>query len=99
MNFEVIIKAEAHLDVWVAYEYYEEKQPGLGELFLEALDDVYRSIANHPTHYSYIAEDPSNVFRDRRLKKFPYVVVFEIIGDAVIVYAVFHVRRDPAKKI
>ena len=99
MAFILEIKAEAHQDTINAYSYYEEKEAGLGERFLNALNETYQFIAKHPSHYGYIAEDPSKIFRDVRVKNFPYLVVYEIINDKVIVYAVFHARRDPDKKI
>ncbi len=99
MSYPVEIKTEAHQDTLAAYLYYEDQQLGLGERFLEALNETYLSIAEHPTHYGYIAEDPANVFRDLRLKQFPYVVVYEMMIDRVIVYAVFHARRKPESKM
>ena len=99
MTFIVEIKEEAHQDTLAAYAYYEEQQLGLGERFLEALNETYLRIAYHPSHYGYIAEDPSKTFRDLRIKNFPYLVVYEIMGDKVIVFAVFHARKHPDSKI
>lgn len=44
-------------------------------------------------HYSFIDEDPLKVLRDIRLKKFPYVIVFEIIKNDVLVYAMHHLHK------
>ena len=38
MNFELIIKEEAHLDIQEAYHWYNEKQAGLGKHFLDELE-------------------------------------------------------------
>ncbi len=99
MSYLLVIKEEAHQDTVVAYQYYEQQQPGLGERFLEALNAAYQSITQHPANYGYITEDPLKIFRDIRLKKFPYVVVYEMINDTVIVFAVFHLHRNPDNKI
>lgn len=99
MSYTVVVTAEAHDETVVAYQYYEEQQAGLGERFLDALNDTYQSLEQHPAYYGYIAEDPQQVFRDVRVKKFPYVVVYEIREETVIVYAVFHTRRHPDSKI
>jgi hypothetical protein len=64
MGYVIEIKIEAHQHAVAAYQYYEEQQLGLGERFLEVLNETYKSIEQNPTHYAYIAEDQSNVFRD-----------------------------------
>ena len=99
MSFTVIVKQEAHQDTIEAYNYYEEKQSGLGEMFLETLRHRYHELAEHPTYYSYIDEDTLKVLRDVRLEKFPYVVVYEIIDKEVIVYAVHNTYKHSRNKL
>lgn len=77
-----------------AYDWYEEQQLGLGELFLTELDVCYDKLETLPAVYAKIKKN----FRQIILKTFPYVVVFEIIKNEVIVYAVFHTSLNPKKK-
>ena len=37
-------------------------------------------------------------YRQIILKTFPYVVVYEIVEEAVVVFAVFHTSQNPIKK-
>lgn len=99
MSYKVVIKSEAHHDVVSAYGYYETKQLGLGESFLEAFDSSCADFSMNPSHYSYINEDPQKVLRDIKLSRFPYVLVFEIIDQEVIVYAVHSTYTDPENKL
>ena len=99
MSFTVIVKEEAHQDTIEAYNYYEEKLVGLGERFLEALQQRYHELSEHPTFYSFIDEDPLKVLRDVRLEKFPFVVVYEIIKNEVVVYAVHNTYKHPRNKL
>ena len=99
MPFRVIVTKEAHHDSLDAYLFYEEKQTGLGERFLTMLQLCYQSLSEYPEHYGYINEDPLNILRDVKLEKFPYVVVFEITGTEVIVYAVHNTFKHPGKKL
>ena len=99
MTHTVIIKQEAHNDISEAYKYYEDKQHGLGERFLNALLKRFNDLSLHPEHYSYIKEDPLQILRDVRLEKFPYLVIFEIAGMQVIIYAVHNTYKNPSKKI
>jgi toxin ParE1/3/4 len=99
MAFTVIVKQGATQDAVEAYNYYETKQPGLGEKFIKALIKRYRELANNPTFYSYIAEDPSMIFRDIRLEKFPYLIIYEVQGNEVIVHAIHNTHRHPPNKL
>lgn len=99
MLFTVVIKQEAHEDVTTAYNYYDELQPGLGEVFLAALQSRYQQLAIQPTVNSFIVEDPKQVLRDVRLERFPYVVVYEVIDYEVIVYAVHNTFKHPRNKL
>ena len=99
MAHTVFVKQEAVDDAIEAYEYYEKKEPGLGERFIEALAKRYSDLSLHPTHYGFIAEDPLNNLRDVRIDKFPYVVVFELTAAEVFIYAIHNTRKNPLRKI
>ncbi len=97
MSYQLIIREEAHLDAKEAYNYYEEKSPGLGERFLQELIQRYKDIIEHPEYYGFI--DEQKVIRDVKLRHFPYLVVYEISDDKVIVYSVFNGSKSPNKKV
>jgi hypothetical protein len=59
---------------------------------------MHHDLSLHPQHYSAIAEDPLNILRDVKIPKFPFVVVYEITGNNIIVYAVHNTWKDPQKK-
>ena len=95
MSFTVIVKQEAHEDALAAYDYYEEKQPGLGERFLTELQKTYLQLAGLPSANGFIAEDPLKVLRDVKVARFPYVAIYEIIDREVVVYAVHNTYKHP----
>jgi plasmid stabilization system protein ParE len=97
--FDVIVTKEAHNDALEAFLYYEEKQQGLGERFLTHLRECYLSLAQHPTHYGFIDEDPLKILRDLKIDKFPYVIVFEIREASVVIYAVHNTFKHPINKL
>ncbi len=92
--YQLVIKPRAIQMAKDAYEWYEEEQPGLGNLFLTELEISYDKIEAWPASYAKIKKN----FRQAILKTFPYVVVFEIFKNEVVVYAVFHTSRSPKKK-
>ena len=51
MIYALIIKPRAILMIKEAYDWYEVQKPGLGEEFLEELDDFYQRIEVHPEYF------------------------------------------------
>ena len=64
-----------------------------------ALIKRYDEPAEHPSHYSYIEEQPEKIVRDAVVERFPYVVVFEITEEEVIVYAVHNTHKHQRGKL
>lgn len=95
MPFNIQIKEEARQDILTAYQWYEAQQHGLGERFIAALSNRLDDLSQHPDYYSFIAADPENILRDVALNQFPYLVVYEISGNEVIVYAVHATHKKP----
>ena len=93
MVYKGIIREEALSDTLEDYNYYEQQKIGLGEEFLMALIKRYDDLAEHPSHYSFIDGQSKMIFRDAKLERFPYVVIFEIAEREVIVYAVHHTLK------
>lgn len=92
--YTLIIKPRAILMTKDAYDWYEFQRPGLGEDFLDELDSMYRNIETHPEYYRKIKKN----FRQAVLKRFPFVIVYEVIKTDVVVFAVFHTSRNPKSK-
>lgn len=99
MLFNVVVSEPANEDTIAAYNYYEDKKSGLGELFLGNLQSLYHQLAQQPAANSLIAEDPHQILRDVRIKKFPYVVVYEIQKKEVIIYAIHNTHKHPRNKL
>ncbi|MFD2035923.1 type II toxin-antitoxin system RelE/ParE family toxin [Belliella marina] len=77
-----------------AYVYYEKEQADLGEFFLTQLDKSFERIKSNPLHFPK-KRDP---FREALVSKFPYIVIFEIEEENIIIYSVFNTWKDPRKK-
>ncbi|MCW3110214.1 MAG: hypothetical protein JWQ09_4720 [Segetibacter sp.] len=92
--YQLIVKHRALIMVQEAYNWYEKQKEGLGEQFLSELDIYYEKLERTPEFYGKI----ENNYRQVRLKRFPYLVVYEIIEKKVVVFAVFHTSRNPNDK-
>ncbi len=93
--YSLIIKPRAILMTKDAYDWYEEQKLGLGEEFLDELDGIYNKLSSHPEYFGKVKKN----FRQAALKRFPFVIVYEIIKAEVVVFAVFHTSRNPKFKL
>jgi hypothetical protein len=93
MSYKVLVKQEAYNEALAAYLYYEEVQVGLGERFLAGLEWHLDDLSKNPQYYSILQADKLRVLRDVQIKKFPFLIIFEITRDEVIVYAIHNTHR------
>lgn len=94
MKFTLLIKEEADLDMAEAYKWYEDKSKDLGDEFLIELDEYFSSLESNP----YLCPVRYKSYRLFPLRRFPYLIVYEIENENVIVYSVFHMSKDPKKR-
>lgn len=90
-----ILTSKADLEITDAYIYYESKQAKLGERFLKYLDKCFNSIDINPFSYQIEFDD----FRQTKIQKFPYLVIYKIEGVDIVVQAVFNTYQNPIKKL
>jgi plasmid stabilization system protein ParE len=93
MAFEHVVAPEAEQDLSVAYAWYEDRRPGLGEDFLSAVDACIQRICRNPEIYEVVHES----YRRALVRRFPHAVFFEFAEDLVTVYCIFHTVRDSEK--
>ena len=91
MSFEVHVEYEAEEDITQAYYWYEEKQSGLGDKFLQCLRDTFQHIGDTPEIHAVIHKN----IRQTLVRRFPFVVCYTYHDECVFIVAVFHGHRDP----
>lgn len=89
----VIISPAANLDIAESYIWYESQKDGLGELFLGQFRSVVDALELSPLGYQTFDR-----YHQIPLRQFPYIAVYEIDGEDVVIHAVFHTSQHPAKK-
>jgi plasmid stabilization system protein ParE len=86
----VRITPAARADISKGHAHYEAARPGLGNEFVENVDQAVEKIGRNPLAYR-------KVFGENRrlnLERFPYALYFRVKNDAIVV-ACIHQRRDP----
>ena len=94
MNLRV--HAEAEKELLKGATWYDERQSGLGEQFIDEYQSAILRILATPRSYARISSARSrrNV-RRCPLKRFPYFVAYELRDDLILVLAVAHAKRRP----
>lgn len=93
MAYNVIILPTAELDTIEALIFYDTQQPGLGERFLNSIEESYKKLSESPQYYSYI--NSKKDLRDVKIKDFPFVIIYQIAEDRVLILRVFNTNRNP----
>lgn len=91
MNYQFKLTSDAETDITLAMNWYEVQRKGLGSEFILSFDAVKNIIQRSPDSYHYRYKNLRGVL----LKRFPYLTLYEIDEDTIIVVAVFHTSRNP----
>ncbi len=95
MVYQLELKQEAKQDIIDDFLWYESKNEGLGARFVREAEIVIQYVAQYPLHFQIKYKN----YREALLKDFPYLVIFEVFQQKVVVYSVFPARDNPAKKL
>ena len=82
---------EARAEADAAAAFYNDKQPGLAQRFLDDLEDTLHRIQRHPSAYRQVEGE----IRKCRVAHFPYGVIYRVQSDFIEIIAVMHLRRSP----
>jgi toxin ParE1/3/4 len=91
MSLPVVLRPEAQADLLAARDWYEQRRPGLGEAFADAVEQLLARIQAMPQLYRIAGQD----VRWGKVRKYPYVIYFRMLPDRIEVIAVLHGFRDP----
>jgi plasmid stabilization system protein ParE len=79
-----------------AYEWYERKQEGLGNRFMNNVEKRIQQISEHPYYYS----NKHGNYREAKVEDFPYLIVYEVFKQKQLIHiaAIYHGKRNPKSK-
>jgi toxin ParE2 len=87
----VVSHPEADEELEAAALWYEERQPGLGEAFLDEFEHALRRILAEPERWRPF----SGKNRKLNFRRFPYAIVYGVRADELYIKAVMHLHRRP----
>lgn len=94
MVYKLLIRPLANDEIIDATDWYNEQKENLGNEFLVKLDMFFNNLLQNPFIYSYYYKP----VRQGKINKFPYIVIYEVFGELIVVYSVFMARRNPSRK-
>ncbi|MES2138386.1 MAG: type II toxin-antitoxin system RelE/ParE family toxin [Bacteroidota bacterium] len=94
MQHKIIFRDKALKEMLSAYWWYENEKTGLGDLLLENINSSINTLNANPNAYQLIYKK----FRHIPLKKFPFVLLYKIYPGEIVIFAVFHTKRNPKNK-
>jgi len=95
MVYKLEVKEEARKKIFDSFFYYTQKvNIEVAQRFIEEVESVLSYIETFPEHFQVKYKKS----REAVFKVFPYVFIYEIIGNTVVVYMLFPTKDDPNKK-
>lgn len=90
MTPQLVISAEAAVDIDKAVKWLGDISPNLPVRFEAELERVYANILDYPQIYPVVYK----TFRRALLRRFPYSVFYILDTSLVLIVAVIHQSRD-----
>jgi len=88
------VRSQAHLDIAEAVEYYiAEQTPQSADRFADAVDIAYDEIVDAPYRNRVVQYG----LREKKLKGFPFAVLYSVEESEIVIVAIYHDRRKRAK--
>ena len=94
MNRSVRVLPKAIRELEDAYRWYERQQSGLGLEFLLAFAAAVESVRTLPLGAELVALRTRKVL----LRRFPYLVLYVVEEERILITAVFHGHQDPRRR-
>jgi len=96
MSFQIILSTTALKELEASVDWYNERQDGLGNRFIDAVDNRLALLSETPDIFPVKLSGYNEVM----VEKFPYLIIYRIIKKEkkVRVLHIFHTRRNPILK-
>jgi len=95
-GYEIIFSGKAEAEVAKSWEWYEERQQGLGDRFVREVLSKVKLIEQHPERYPLRYK----TYRETPVSVFPFLIIYRINKKRKIVriVSVFHTSLNPKRK-
>lgn len=91
--FQLVVSPAAQQDADEAIDYYQNLSSIKRNEFYDILQTLYQNLQTSPHHYSSFHLEKN--LRSAAFIKYPYSIIFKVIGDKVYVIAVYNTHQNP----
>jgi len=91
VTLKLVIKPAAESDLLEIFTWYEDRQSGLGAVFIEEIQSCFDLILQHPEIFQEIDKDIHRAVT----RVFPYCVFYTNDEENVFILAVLHAAQRP----
>ena len=82
---------EAEIDFDKSYAYYYEENPNVADIFFKTISLSLENVKQNPFSFPEIHKN----VRKYAIKKFPFVIYYQVIESVIRIIAIFHTSRNP----
>ena len=92
----VVISSRAQKEIALSWQWYEEREPELGDRFVAAVRQKIGTISKDPEIFA-IKHKP---YREASVSVFPFLIIYKVNKRQrlVEIISVFHTARNPKRK-
>lgn len=96
MSYKVELLSRARRELLAAWDWYDDRWPGLGDRFVREVEKRMQQIEKTPERYA----ERRIGFRETKVNIFPYLIIYRIQKrkKVVAISSIFHTSRNPRKK-
>ena len=96
MSYRYIFHEHAQQDYEQSLEWYTKRSVDAAEKFVVGIDNALELICGNPKRW----RNKYKNFHEIRLKKYPFTIIYaiEIDKDLVVIFSVYHHKRNPKGK-
>jgi plasmid stabilization system protein ParE len=87
----VVSHPDADEELATAARWYEERQPGFGNAFLDEFERALGRIVAQPERWRKVRGNN----RQLNFRRFPYAIIYSVRIDGIYLKAVMHLHRRP----
>lgn len=91
MAYEISFLDDVESEFSDAITWYDEHKPGLGQVFFDDYLHLEHRLTENPYQFPIVFES----LRQATFSHFPYSIFFKIVGEVLIICAIFNQKRNP----
>ncbi len=94
MEYNILVFPRAEKEISQAVFWYESQQKHVGRKLIKSINDSFLRIRKNP----YLFPISKINFRKVPLDGFPYLIIYQVVDNQILIQSLFNTYQDPVKK-